>query len=152
MPYTIQFECSTGRCITLLVMVGLTDETKATLAKYRMEKAYTALTEGKLLFENEFYSGAVSKLYYACYYAASALLIKSGFASKTHAGVKGLLGEHFVKTGKLTKDEGRYFSTLFEKRHANDYEDFIETNKEEAEVFVRQAEIFVNSAEKIVKG
>lgn len=38
---------------------------------------------------------------------ASALLVKNKISAQTHNGVVGQLGMHFVKTGKLNKEDGR---------------------------------------------
>ncbi|MDR2058337.1 MAG: HEPN domain-containing protein [Dysgonamonadaceae bacterium] len=44
----------------------------------------------------------MNRLYYACYYAVTALLINSGIEAQTHAGVRRMLALHFTKTEKLS--------------------------------------------------
>ena len=44
---------------------------------------------------------ATNRLYYACYFAVSALLVKNGITAHTHAGVLTMPGLHFVKEGKI---------------------------------------------------
>lgn len=41
----------------------------------------------------------MNRLYYACYYAVTALLISNGLNATTHAGVRTMLGLKFIKTG-----------------------------------------------------
>lgn len=41
----------------------------------------------------------------------------------THAGVKQMIGLHFVATGRMSRELGRCFSLLFERRHSSDYDD-----------------------------
>lgn len=75
--------------------------------------------------ENGYYNTAVNRLYYACYYAASALLIKNGIETKSHDGVRQMLGKEFVLTGKIPIELGKFYSLAFSKRSAGDYEDFV---------------------------
>lgn len=56
--------------------------------KYRLQKAEETLEVARLLVENKKWNSSVNRLYYACYYAVSALLINDGISAKTHAGVK----------------------------------------------------------------
>ncbi|GAB1417157.1 hypothetical protein MASR2M117_25630 [Paludibacter sp.] len=65
--------------------------------------------------DNELWNTAINRLYYACYYAVSALLIANQIETHTHAGVRQMLALHFVKTGKLSKHYFNIFGSLFEK-------------------------------------
>ena len=42
-----------------------------------------------------------------------------------------LVNMHYVRTGKLSADDGRLLRRLFTLRHEGDYEDFVEVTKEE---------------------
>ena len=54
---------------------------------YRQEKADIALDDADFLAESGRYSLAANRLYYALYYAASALLLSKGIVTKRHAGL-----------------------------------------------------------------
>ena len=58
------------------------------LAAYRFQRAEETLKEIPYLKQQGYYNTAVNRLYYACYYAAVALLIKHELNPGTHAGVK----------------------------------------------------------------
>ncbi len=47
---------------------------------------------------------------------------KHHIAATTHAGVKSMLGLHFISKGIIAIEHGKTFNTLFEKRHSSDYE------------------------------
>lgn len=47
------------------------------LVEYRIERAYKTMEEAALLEEKGYYNAAVNRLYYACYYATEALLLKN---------------------------------------------------------------------------
>jgi uncharacterized protein (UPF0332 family) len=69
-----------------------------------------------LLAENESWNAAINRLYYAIYYAVSALLLQSEIPTYTHSGFKTQFNLHFVKSGILTMEQGRLFSDLMDWR------------------------------------
>ena len=66
----------------------LDEQSRADLVRYRIERADETLMEASLLAKEGYYNAAFNRLYYACYYAALALLVKNGITTSTHAGVK----------------------------------------------------------------
>ena len=98
------------------------DEKKA-LISYRKQKAYDSLREAKAVAQLGFWNLAGNRLYYAVFHMASALLLDKGFVAKTHSGVIHLIGANFVTTNRLSKEEGRLFSRLYELRQSGDYDD-----------------------------
>lgn len=63
-------------------------------------------------------------MYYASFYAVSALLIKNGIETSSHAGTRQKFGQMFVKTGKIKRNLAKHYTDLFEKRNKGDYNDF----------------------------
>lgn len=108
----------------------LDEDSKKALVTYRIQRAYETLKEAEVMKREAFYNAAINRLYYACYYAAIALLLKYDIQAQTHNGVKTMLGLHFVSTGKLPLKVGKTFGTLFEKRHSGDYDDFAYCDQE----------------------
>ncbi|MEW6352350.1 MAG: HEPN domain-containing protein [Thermodesulfobacteriota bacterium] len=66
-----------------------------------------------------------NRLYYACFYAVSALLVRDGMSSSKHAGVRGLFHRQFVKTGSVPKELAAIYKDLFERRQEGDYVDLV---------------------------
>jgi len=97
-----------------------------------------------------YYNTAVNRMYYACYYAASALLITNGIVTKTHDGVLQMLSLHFIKTGILPVEYGKIYRNLFDKRSSGDYEDFFYHTKESAEALFPDAKSFVERIKDLV--
>lgn len=67
--------------------------------EYRIAKAHEAITDAKLLAEHSGWNSCMNRLYYSCFYAASALLLKKGVSSKTHTGLKTQFNLHLVQPG-----------------------------------------------------
>ena len=124
---------------------------KEALIAYRLQRAHDTLSEARLLMDASFFNAATNRLYYACYYASVALLLKHDLQSQSHKGVKALLGLHFVSTGLLPVKVGKVLSTLFEKRQSGDYDDFVYCDKEMLDELYPQAEFFVDSVERLIK-
>jgi uncharacterized protein (UPF0332 family) len=101
------------------------------LVSYRLKKARETFNEIEILIENKLWNTAVNRLYYSCYYAVNALLIRYEINPKTHAGVRQMLGLHFIKTGLISNENGRFYSVIFDKRLTGDYDDFVDHTKED---------------------
>ena len=114
------------------------DSERADLIHYRLNRASETLQEIEIHLENGLWNTAINRLYYACYYAATAILLDNNIKASTHSGVRQMLGLHFVKTGKISADLGKVFTDLFDKRHASDYDDFITVTREDVEDLLPQ--------------
>ncbi len=98
---------------------------------YRKEKAYATLQEAEDMVATAHWNLAMQRMYYACFYMASALLISAGIKAHTHNGVIGQLGLNYVSKGLLTKEEGRLYSRLLQNRITGDYNDFFDFDGED---------------------
>ena len=110
---------------------------------YRLERAQETLEDARILANSERWNACVNRLYYACFYAVSALLIKEGYSSFKHTGVRSLFNLHFVKTGVVPKELARIYNDLFERRQESDYTDFITFKESQVQPLIPQAEEFV---------
>jgi len=72
--------------------MGLTEDERKAIIKYRLERSNDALLDVKFAIQNKRWNNAANRLYYACYYAAIALLLNDGYVARTHNGVKNIIG------------------------------------------------------------
>ena len=63
--------------------MGLTEEEKNTIVKYRLERARETLLDVDISIQNNRWNNAANRLYYACFYATIALLLNDGFEALT---------------------------------------------------------------------
>lgn len=129
----------------------LDEESILGLMHYRMERADEAIDESEILAERGHYNAAVNRLYYSCFYAAQALLLKHRISATTHAGVKSMLGLHFISTGIISVEYGKTFNTLFEKRHSGDYEAFTYCDKALVDDLTPLAKAFVQKIKELLE-
>ena len=95
------------------------------LIKYRFQRAQETLDEATVMLETEHLYGASNRVYYACFYAVSALLMTKNLSSSKHAGVMGLFNRHFIKEKLLSVELGKFYSRVFDSRQQSDYGDVI---------------------------
>ncbi len=61
------------------------------LVKYRLDRAIETIEEAVLLANNSHWNASINRLYYACFYATNAILIKHNLSSSKHTGVRSIL-------------------------------------------------------------
>jgi hypothetical protein len=111
------------------------------------------LKDARLMLQQESYRSAADRAYYAMFHAVRAVLFKDGVEiPKTHAGLRNLFGQHFLVTGKLPKDLGRWLGEAFRLRQQGDYEVHTDLSKEPVERVVNAAEKFVQTLAEHVGG
>ena len=106
--------------------MSLSDEERHAIVLYRIEKANAALDDIRKVLPLELWSIIANRMYYALYYAASALLIHDGHKVGTHKGVIALFNLKYVKEGPLSREDGALFSNIFAFRQGSDNDDFID--------------------------
>jgi uncharacterized protein (UPF0332 family) len=89
-------------------------------------------------------------LYYACFYAVSALLLRHGLSSSKHTGVLGLFNRELVRTGRVSAELGALYNTLFRSRQSGDYEDRVSFEPAQVQAWRPQAQAFVAAIERLL--
>lgn len=131
--------------------MSLDNESRQAMIVYRLEKADVALEDAAFLADAGRYNLAANRLYYALYYAASALLLSKGIITKRHSGLITQMHFHFIKTGILTPEEGGLFKVMFDLRHEGDYEDFIDVERADIEEYTPQVIELVEKLKALVE-
>jgi len=108
----------------------MTEFSKSDYSQYRIQRAFETIREVEVIIQNKFWNTAINRMYYACFYAVGALLIRHGIETGSHAGTRQKFGQLFVKTNKFDKILAKHFNDLFEKRHKGDYNDFFDYDEE----------------------
>lgn len=128
----------------------LSIEEKKSIIEYRIQKAWDSVQEAEDNARLGHWTLAASRLYYATYYMASALLVDKGITARSHSGVIHILGSEFVKKDLLTKDEGRLISRLFGMRQSGDYDDLFDWTEEEVLPFFDKTRAFLKRMEDLI--
>ena len=113
------------------------------LIQYRLERAQESLDDARLLADAESWNTCVNRLYYSCFYAVSALLVRDGLSSSRHTGIRGLFNRNYVRTGVVPRDLARLYNDLFERRQESDYADFVRFQADQVRPWIPQTERFL---------
>ncbi|MBC8600287.1 HEPN domain-containing protein [Parabacteroides acidifaciens] len=128
----------------------LSIEEKKAIIEYRIQKAWNSIREAEDNAKLGYWTLAASRLYYAAYYMASALLVDKGIVARSHSGVIHIIGSEFVKKDLLSKEDGRLISRLFNMRQSGDYDDLFDWTEEEVFPFFDKTKTFLNRMEDLI--
>jgi uncharacterized protein (UPF0332 family) len=126
-------------------------EPKQELIRYRLQRANEMIEDGDLLLREGRLASATNRIYYAMFYATSALLATRNLSSSRHSGVIALLHDHFVRPGDFPRELARQLSLAFEMRNDSDYEDFATPEANELAEVLANARSFVQRTAELVK-
>jgi uncharacterized protein (UPF0332 family) len=108
----------------------MTDYLPEDYSNYRLQRAKETIQEVEKHIENKFWNTAINRMYYACFYAVGALLIKHGIETSSHKGARQKFGQFFVKTGKIERSLAKHYTDMFVKRSKGDCNDFFDYDEE----------------------
>ena len=89
--------------------------------KKYLQVAESTIVEAEMLLDGGQLRGAINRIYYASFYAVSALLEAEHFNSKKHSGVRSIFNKEFIQTGKLELKHAAFFNSIFDLRNDVDY-------------------------------
>lgn len=85
-----------------------------------LARARQELGAAALLADNRFAAQAVSRAYFAAFYAAEAALLRLGEVRSKHSGVVSAFGQRLVLEHGVDESAGRLLRSLFERRSRAD--------------------------------
>ena len=129
----------------------LTEEERKALVANKVRRSRETWLEAKGIIESKYWHAAANRMYYACYYMVSALLLKNGLSSHTHGGTIGLFGLHFIKTGLVPSNLGKFYSELYELRQTGDYDDWKVVTEADIMPLVPTIEVFLDTLEGVIR-
>lgn len=119
------------------------DDNRKDIVAYRIERAYTDLEQAKLNLKFNCLEVTANRLYYAAYYVVSALLIANRIPAHSHDGNVTQFGLHFVKTGKVDREDGKLLSHLLTMRLKGDYSDRFGLTEADVLPYIDPTEAFI---------
>jgi uncharacterized protein (UPF0332 family) len=91
------------------------------IVRYWFEKADESLDAARDEMKAGRLSFSVNRIYYACFYSASAVLLMMRLRFRKHSGVRASFHQHLVKHGLVSLEHGKLYDELFEARQRGDY-------------------------------
>jgi len=116
---------------------------KKELVQYWLEKAAESFRVAQANFALNSMSSTVNRLYYAAFYAVSAVLAAREIKYGKHSAVQSALHRDLVKPGLLSKKCGAIYDELVEARHEGDYAAFATFETEQVKTMLERTESFL---------
>ncbi len=121
------------------------------LIRYRREKSRETLEDAHLLFQAGRLFSTLNRIYYALFYEVMALLLTKNLSSAKHTGIRALFNEHFIRTGKVSVELGKFFSRMYDFRQKGDYADFVKFEAEKMKEWLTLAEHFIKELDQVIE-
>jgi len=115
-----------------------------------LAKARRAVENARAQTQRGDHDFAVSRAYYAMFYAAEALLLEKSLSFSKHSAVIAAFGLHFVKSGIVPPEFQRYLTEGQAARNVSDYDIGPEVTADEASEQIARAEGFVELAVRLL--
>lgn len=131
--------------------MSLTDEERRSIVSLRMSKAHAFLLQAGKMVELQLWDLAANRFYYACFHAAQAALVHDGLAAHTHAGTLSVFGQKFIRTERIDKSLGAFFSRMEQLRMKADYNCAYDVTQDDVESMIQPACDFISAIEQIVQ-
>ncbi len=125
-------------------------EQKRLLVNYWIEKAHEALKSARDEYEHGRLSFAMNRIYYACFYAVTAVFRDKDRMFKKHKALRSALHRDLVRNGIIEDRWGKFFDDVFEARQRGDYTPMVTFESEQLEDYFQQTECFLNEMEKLI--
>ncbi|MGQ0601713.1 MAG: HEPN domain-containing protein [Anaerolineales bacterium] len=116
-----------------------------------LERAEKSIQAARQLAAGGFFDFSASRAYYAAFYIATAALMHEGVELSKHSAVIASIHQHFVKTGRLSQEQGKVLNWLFELRGVGDYGGTAHVSREEADRAIEAADKFVRAAKLLLQ-
>lgn len=99
----------------------MTPEERKILVDMQVERAHRFLNQADEMMSMDYSDMAVNRFYYACFHIVQALFIQREIVAHTHSGMLTQFSLHFVKTDKISLEDGSFLARLFQLRQKADY-------------------------------
>ena len=119
------------------------DKARQTLIMLWLAKADDALASAELELSQGHTSFAVNRLYYACFYAVTALLLQDEKQFARHSAVKSEFVKTYIKSGRIDVKWNKFYQKLFDDRQEGDYIPTVIFEVPEISISLQQAHEFI---------
>jgi len=127
------------------------DEARQAVIHHWLDKADHALAAARREHAAGDLGLAMNRVYYACFYAATAVLLRDKREFTKHAGVRAAIHQHLVKPGRISTAMGTFYDQVFRERQEADYTAMTEFEPATVADRITQAELFVAEMRRLLQ-
>ncbi|MEW6046899.1 MAG: HEPN domain-containing protein [Bacillota bacterium] len=107
------------------------------------KKAEESLAAARSEYQAGRLSFAVNRLYFALFYAVTAVLAQQGLSYRKHTAVRAAFHRDFVRTRRVPESDGRLYDDLFNQRQQSDYDPLAQFDPARVGAYVERVEAFL---------
>jgi uncharacterized protein (UPF0332 family) len=115
-----------------------------------LQLANVKLGHAQKIFDIGLFDDAISRAYYAMFYAAKAALLSKGVDLRRHSASIAKFRELFVITGQVDSEYLHYLGQAQSARERSDYAPFAPVTREGAKQILQAAETFIAKIREIL--
>lgn len=115
-----------------------------------LKLAEMKLDNARQIFNIDLFDDAISRAYYAMFYASKAALLKAGVDLRKHSSAVAKFRELFVLTGQVEAKYLQHLGRIQTARERSDYSPFTPSNREDAFEVLNAAESFIARMKELV--
>ena len=130
--------------------MSLKDEERMIIVSKELERAHETFEEIEVMRQAEKWNGAANRIYYSVLHAVNALFINDGLQAVRHKGSHAQFSLHYISTGKLPRDYGRFYNNLQTLREKSDYNCFYDVDEQDVIDGMEKAKQFIEAIEKLI--
>ena len=130
--------------------MSFNDEERVLVVRKELERAHETFEEIEVMCQAGKWNGAANRIYYAVFHAVNALFINDGLQAKRHKGSHALFSQHYIKTGKLPVEYGRFYNNLQTLREKSDYNCFYDVDEQDVIEGMEEADKFIKAIESLI--
>lgn len=127
------------------------DENMTAYVRYRLEKAQEVYQAAVVLYDASQWNSVINRLYYSCFYSASAYLLYKHIPAKSHSGVIGQFSENVVRVGIISIEDFRVYAKLLNWRSKGDYNDLFDFTKEDVDSMMIPVKVFIDKVADLIE-
>ena len=127
------------------------EENMTAYIRYRLEKAQEVYHAAHILYEAQQWNSVINRLYYACFYSASALLLYKRISAKSHSGVIGQFSEQIVRPVIISIEEFKIYAKLLNWRSKGDYSDLFDFSEEDVQPIMEPTKCFIDKIASLIE-
>jgi uncharacterized protein (UPF0332 family) len=125
-------------------------DSRSRVIEYWLDRAGEAWDEAELLSTSAHWNGCVNRLYYACFYALTGLLVLRAQRANRHTAIRSVFNRDFVRTGIFSRELGTLYNTLFDIRQEADYTDLARFSGDEIQPLIPATRDFLQRVREVV--
>jgi uncharacterized protein len=115
-----------------------------------LERADKAFSAAQTLLEKCLLADAISRAYYAMFYATQAVLFMRGLSAKSHSGTVNIFGQEIVEKGIVPKELGRILNKAHALRQKSDYDANADFEMADVEKLIEEAKYFLTQIKRAI--